>query len=244
MTKANSVVKTQITASEDGAHTYEVQKIFEGMEGKTAIVIELYPTLKYSDINRLDLSAMHLLNHAGETGWNRVRIVNLFSTVFERKPLARQLQFDTENLEYFEKMLGAEDCKDCDIVVAWGTTLDNHKAAREMKSAFLQLLEQKGLAEQVKQFAVKTLETNEQISPHPLFLGLRHAREVWSVEKFPLRKVLQELEPKVPQKTGKKEGQKAEEKTSEEAGKDTHSTAPDTQKQKKETGKKPLEKKA
>ena len=214
MLEENSTVTTRITASEDTKRTFEVQKVWEDAEGRSAIVIELYPTLHISEGNRMDLSMMHLLNHVEELGWKDVRILNLFSTVFDRKPLAKQLKMDEENLAYFQKVLEQPDIKESDIVVAWGTTLENNQNAREMKKKFLSLLVQKGLGGQVKQFSVDTLETLQQISPHPLYLGLRHAREEWKLENFPLSKVLKELEPKVKQTERAKTGQNKSEEIS------------------------------
>lgn len=214
MTEETGTIKTIVAASEDGKHTFEIQKILEGVKGKSAIVIELYPTLKASNIYRTDLSMMHLTNHLQELGWNRVRILNLFSEVFDGKPLASRLKFDVENLAFFEDILEGEDMAGYDIVIAWGTTLENHKEAKEMKLEFLKILEQKGLEGQVRQLAVDTLETAKQICPHPLFLGLRHARERWRLEKFPLQKVLKELEAKKPKKAQKQTEKKKQEKTS------------------------------
>lgn len=231
MTEEMNSITTTITASEDGKHTFEIQKVLEDAEGKTAVIIELYPTLTAKDINKMDISTLHLMNHVEELGWKEVKIINLFSTVFDRKPLAAKLQFDLENLTYFEDMLDALDSRVFDFVIAWGTTLENNKAAKEMKRQFLALLEQRGLEKQVMQFSVDSLETQKQLSPHPLYLGLRHAKETWKLVPFPLQSILKELMPKPEKKTEEK---KAEGKTP-VAEKETKQT--EARKQKKGTGK-------
>lgn len=194
MLERSGTIRTTITASEDGTHTFEVRKTIEGMEGRTAIVIELYPTLTAEKIYSMDISTMHLVNHMQEIGWKEVRILNLFSKVCDRKPLASNLIFDSKNLVYFEELLETEETADYDIVIAWGSTLDNNKVAKEMKIEFLKLLKEKGLEGQVKQFSVDDLQTRQQGCPHPLFLGLRHARETWHLENFPLERILSGLE--------------------------------------------------
>ena len=83
-------VTTQIIGSNDNQNTYEVRRTWDE-NGKTAIVIELYPTISVSNIDKMDLSTMHLMNHTKELGWGSVRIVNLYSTVFEAKPRTSEL---------------------------------------------------------------------------------------------------------------------------------------------------------
>lgn len=56
------VMQTELVASEDGLHTYEVRRSWSD-KGKKGLVLELYPTLSMGRSGEMDLSTMHLLNH-------------------------------------------------------------------------------------------------------------------------------------------------------------------------------------
>lgn len=176
--------------SEDGRNTYEIRRRW-GDKGKKSLVIELYPTLRTSQCGRMDVSTMHLLNHAGEFGWSEMRIVNLYSSVFAGKPTAGQLGEDAGNLSYIEAVLEEEGIKEYDLVVAWGTTLQSHKNTIHAKIDLLSMIKEKGLAKQVRCIVTDSLDS---LGVHPLYLGLRHASETWKLKKYPLEKVLSELE--------------------------------------------------
>ncbi len=81
-------LETELVSSEDGIHTYEIRRTW-AETGRKGLVIELYPTI--DRCGELDLSTMHLMNHVRDFGWGTVRIVNLYSTVFEGKPLTGQI---------------------------------------------------------------------------------------------------------------------------------------------------------
>ena len=55
------------------------------------------------------------------------------------------------------------------------------------------MLKEKGLEEQVMHIITDSLDTNGQTGAHPLYLGLRHAKETWQLQPYPLEKVLDEL---------------------------------------------------
>lgn len=181
---------TEVVASDDGKDTYEVRRVVDnGMTGQ-AIIVELYPTLTVDTRTHFDLSTMHLMNHMNMLGWREVRVINLFSSVFSSKPLSHQLHADDENLAYMEKILSDNNIRNYDIVICWGTTLQSNAAAREMKKAFLKMVTERHLEEQLKEITVDELETNDQISPHPLYLGLRHAKDEWYLQKYTIPKLL------------------------------------------------------
>lgn len=75
------VMQTELTASDDGRHTYEVRRMWSE-QGRKGLVLELYPTLSAGRCGELDLSTMHLLNHTKDFGWGGVRIINLYSLFF------------------------------------------------------------------------------------------------------------------------------------------------------------------
>lgn len=176
--------------SDDGINTYEIRRKWAEKE-KKALVIELYPTLTADQCGNMDVSTMHLMNHVQELGWGEVRIVNLYSKVFSEKPTVSQLSEDDNNLSYIEEILEEQDIGGYDIVIAWGNTLISHRQTIQAKTDLLNMIKEKGLAEQVKCIVTDNLKAD---GVHPLYLGLRHSKDVWSLQPFPLEKVLDELE--------------------------------------------------
>lgn len=176
--------------SDDGRSTYEIHGKW-AEKGKKALVIELYPTLTADKCGSMDVSTMHLMNHVQELGWSEVRIVNLYSRVFSEKPTVSRLSADDNNLSYIEEILEEQDIGGYDIVIAWGNTLISHRQTIQAKTDLLNMIKEKGLAEQVKCIVTDNLKAD---GVHPLYLGLRHSKDVWSLQPFPLEKVLDELE--------------------------------------------------
>ena len=176
--------------SDDGINTYEIRRKWVE-KGKKALVIELYPTLTADQCGNMDVSTMHLMNHVQELGWGEVRIVNLYSKVFSEKPTVSQLSEDDNNLSYIEEILEEQDIGGYDIVIAWGNTLISHRQTIQAKTDLLTMIKEKGLAKQVKCIVTNNLKAN---GVHPLYLGLRYSKDVWSLQPFPLEKVLNELE--------------------------------------------------
>lgn len=76
-------------------------------------------------------------------------------------------------------------------MIAWGNTLISHRQTIQAKTDLLNMIKEKGLAEQVKCIVTDNLKAD---GVHPLYLGLRHSKDVWSLQPFPLEKVLDELE--------------------------------------------------
>lgn len=83
--------KEQITTEVvfNGDRTYEIKRRIEGCKGDKAILIGLYPTIDGDNITKIDSTQLHLINHMKEMGLSEVRIMNLYSEVFERKPAVR-----------------------------------------------------------------------------------------------------------------------------------------------------------
>lgn len=185
----------QITAvgTEDGKNTYEIHRKWQENQRKS-LVICLYPTISIDNLGKLDLSTMHLLNHANEFGWGEMTIVNLYSTVFEEKPLVSQLDEDSSNIAYIEEILEREDIKEYDIVIAWGSSLSTHRRTINLKIDLISMLLDKGLADNVKCITTENLDTRSEHGTHPLYLGLHFARDKWELMSFPLKNTLDELE--------------------------------------------------
>lgn len=196
-------MSVEAVGTDDGRNTYEIRRKW-GDRGKKSLVVELYPTLSPAMCGKMDLSTMHLLNHAEELGWSEIRIVNLYSRVFAGKPTASQLEEDAENLSYIETILEEEDIGEYDLVIAWGNTLLNHQNTIHAKIDLLSMMKEKGLVNQVKYIITDNLDS---YGVHPLYLGLRYASDKWKLGEYPVEKMLKELE------SGGNKAEKGEDKT-------------------------------
>lgn len=183
-------------------------------DGRKALVLELYPTISVKNPMILDVSTMHLLNHAEELGWGEVRVVNLYPYVFHAKPGVDQLHESVENLEYIRDILTGKDMDEYDIVIAYGSSLSSHAGTQHIKRKLLLMLKEYQLEAQVKHITTATNDTEKQLGTHPLYLGLRHSAELWELDRFPLEAALGELAPHnqtaeksaVSKKKGRKKG--------------------------------------
>ncbi len=191
VTEKNNMI-TEVVASDDGKHTFEIRKQWDENKGK-GIIIELYPTISKNEVNMMDISTLHLLNHASELGWGSVRILNLFSTVFKGKPLVKRLGEDLDNLNYIKEVFESEDITDYDIVIAWGTSLATNKRTQNYKLELLNTLKKQKLTKQVKQIEVDCRGEEIKDGMHPLFLGLHYSRNKWCLKPYPLSKVISDI---------------------------------------------------
>lgn len=192
MINSNYVLETEIVAADDGTRTYEIKRTWN-TDGRKAVVVELYPTLSVDRCGELDLSTMHLLNHSKELGWGCVRIVNLYSTVYERKPLASQLEYDEENLQYIEGVFKSDDIKEYDIVIATGSSLKTNKDTVMSKVALLNMIVDNKLEGNANHIVPEFVDDEWEQGIHPLFLGLHHSRDQWTLAKYDVAGELDKL---------------------------------------------------
>lgn len=172
----------QIVGSNDGSQTFEVRRTWDETK-KKGLIIELYPTISVEDIDRMDLSTMHLMNHANELGWGSTRILNLYSTVFETKPSTSKLLEEKDNMDYLKTVFSQKDITEYDIVIAWGSGLSNHLPTIRKKIEILEMLRKKKLSKNVMCIEAEYMDVQTQ-GVHPLFLGLHHAKEQWCLQSF------------------------------------------------------------
>lgn len=194
MVQENISMQVTVVGSEDGKETYEVRRQFNS-DGKKSLVLELYPTISVKNPMVLDISSLHLLNHASELGWGEIRIVNLYPYVFDRKPGVRKLHESVENMEYIRDILTSKDIEEYDIVIAYGSSLASHACTQHIKRNILLMLKEYKLEAQVKHIVTATIDTEKQLGTHPLYLGLRHSSDMWQLESFPLSLALEECSP-------------------------------------------------
>lgn len=176
-------IVTQIIGSNDKLQTYEVRRTWD--EGKKkGLIIELYPTITTDDTLKMDISTLHLLNHAEEFGWGSVRILNLYSTVFSSKPSTNKLTEESENMDFLKTVFSQADIKEYDIVIAWGSGLATHQQTIRKKIEILEMLNKRKLHKQVKCIVPEYVDDLSQQGVHPLFLGLHHPKETWYLEDY------------------------------------------------------------
>ena len=184
--KLNTVTKTyQVTttviSSKDSQNTYEIKREFDSLvSGKKMLIITLYPTIDKHNAHALDSSWMHIQKHLPDVGIGTVRMIYLFSDIWESKVLASKLDYDEDNISYIESVL--KDKVNYDgVVVAWGTSMEKNKVVSKTKVAILNLLKKYNVSN-VYQLAAEELPVGiESYSAfHPLYLGLR-SRGGWSL---------------------------------------------------------------
>lgn len=194
MIKENISMQILVVGSEDGKETYEVRRAWNP-KGRKALVLELYPTISVKNPMVLDISTLHLLNHANEIGWGEVRVVNLYPYVFDKKPGVNELHESVQNMEYIRDILTGKDIDEYDIVIAYGSSLSSHACTQHIKRNILLMLKEYKLETQVKHIVTATIDTEKQCGTHPLYLGLRHSAEMWELDSFPLAHALEECSP-------------------------------------------------
>lgn len=175
-------VETTIVGEVDGSKTYEVRKRYD-FEGRTAVVIALYPTVSLLNSYVMDNSTLFLLNHAKELGYSTIRILNIFPNVFKSKPLVKQLRQCDENMTYIESVLDSENEKGTDVIIAWGASLKSNETANNVKGEIVDMIVNKGLEKMLRCFACDSLEAEIPLTPHMLWLGL-HCKDTWHVENL------------------------------------------------------------
>lgn len=184
-------IETTIIGEQDGSKTYEVRKKYD-FEGRTSVVIALYPTVSLLNPYMMDNSTLFLLNHARELGYNYIRILNIYPNVFSRKPLSKQLRHSSENMEYIKSVLNSEKEKETDIIIAWGTSLKTNDTTNEIKAEIIRMISQIGLEQNLKHFIGIGLDREERLTPHMLWLGL-HCKGSWFVENITVKELAESI---------------------------------------------------
>lgn len=189
-------IQTDVISSDDGSETFDIHRRLSS-DGKSVILIELYPTVGIDNPISLDVSTMHVINHANELGWSDIHFINLYSKITKRKPLASTLMESEENTSWIVKLFNRKDIRNYEIVIAWGSSLQKHEETIRLKHYLLNFIKTKGLSEQTRHLTTATLSTAECLGTHPLYLGLHHSNEKWNTTPYPVDEVLKELSKKM-----------------------------------------------
>lgn len=218
MQTAESILKTTIIASDDEVNTYEVRKERIGEQGKTGIVILLYPSTKASEVFKCDDTTRALVEHMDSFGVSCLRIVNLFSKVCHARMSTRNLTVDTKNLEYIASILSEKNSKDYLYIIAWGSSLSKCVAANATKRKILELIQKVHPKAELLQISAKDVDIGCQSAIHPLWLKIRNGNSEWILEPYSIPKELYEQEKGVEKDVSTKEKVALEEVKNVKAG--------------------------
>lgn len=186
-------------------NTYEIIRELEGEEckGEEVIVIQVYPTISLQTADTIDSTSLHLQNKMKELGWSKVHMLNIFSQVVNRKPLASTLKMiDEENLSYIKEVFQTVG-QQSKVIICWGNSLLTNKAANESKRAVLEAYQKLYPKKKLWQIVTDSMY-EEMAGTHILFLGLRYADDNWYLEEYPIKKELGRLDALLNQKKEQK----------------------------------------
>ena len=195
----------------NGDRTYEIKRRIEGYKGDKAILIGLYPTIDGDNITKIDSTQLHLINHMKELGLNEVRIMNLYSEVFDRKPTTSKLTYDKENFEYITQAVNTAG--EYKLIIAYGSSHSSNKTTNTLKKNLLEAISNSNSKDRVYQIGSEYNDTMSSDPTHVLYLGLRHGDERWNLmpldvnaekEKVALRLTDNSEEKMEPKKRGRK----------------------------------------
>lgn len=217
--KVSQTIKTTIVGTERS--TFEIIKEYaeeKAVVGDEVVIIQLYPTVGIEDVGATDSTTLHLQNKMKQLGWTKVHMVNLFSQIARRKPLAGDLKaVDKENMAYVKNVI-SDVGKRGKIVVAWGNSHSTNLIVNESKKELLEFLVSSQL-ENVYQLVADSMETEAE-GTHILFLGLRYADDEWQLTDYPAKAQLEKISAQVQKRKPKTEDKKQpEEKKQPKRGK-------------------------
>lgn len=184
MVKKEINIKTDVVSSDDLRHTYSVTKTIDGVDGKDGIIIQINPTITAEEINEIDSTTMHLVNHLQELGLRSVQMINLFSKICKGKMSSRNLELDIENLKYIEAIMKEKDFKDKVFIVAWGSSMASSRACNEAKRQIVTMFKKYCKNGTIYQLRSSKLDVARYPAVHVLYLGIRHKTEKWSLIPF------------------------------------------------------------
>lgn len=184
-------IESTIIGEADGSKTYEVRKKYD-FEGRTAVIISLYPTVSLLSPYTMDKSTLFLLNHARELGYSCIRVLNIFPNVFKSKPMTKQLRQCDENIAYIKSVLNDEKDSGADIIIAWGTSLRTNETSNDIKGEIVDMIIELGLEKSLKRLTGSGLEDEHTCTPHMLWLGL-HCNGMWYAEKLAVAELCESI---------------------------------------------------
>lgn len=174
----NGSINTKVICNETKTRVYEIIREFD-YQGDEILLITLYPTI--SSPYMLDLSTMHMINHAGGSflKWSKIHFLFLFSTVAGAKLSTRNLTVDEDNLDYIRKVI--QENASSKIVISYGASMDKCPAAIKSKVELFKIIKELRPDEALWQISAYGMEEE---APHILFAGIRYGTESWSLSHY------------------------------------------------------------
>lgn len=186
--ETKSTVITTIISNKEGDRTYEIAKDIKGIEGKTAVVIMLYPGTSYKDILKCDSTSQAIINHCEELGISKIRMVNLFSKVCSSRMSTRNIEIDTENIAYIEGIMKEENANSYYWIIGWGASMSASIVANKSKYMILLKLQKHLPSVKPKQFMVDNIDLQCEKGVHPLYMGINYKNQVWTLLDYVIPK--------------------------------------------------------
>lgn len=186
----SGTMTTTIVANEDKSKVFETCRECSGSDDLgEAILISLYPVT--SDIQKMDLSTLHTLNHMEELGLKKIHFLYLFGKVCSARLSTRGIVADEESLSYVEDAL--LKYKDAKVIIGWGNSMGRSAVAIESKKRILAMVQSRE-DNQLWQLGCAGVDFSENV--HPLFLGIRqggkHCR--WELNPYEIPEELKTTE--------------------------------------------------
>lgn len=186
--ETKSTVITTIISNKEGDRTYEIAKDIKGIDGKTAVVIMLYPGTSYKDMLKCDSTSQAIINHCEELGISNIRMVNLFSKVCSSRMSTRNIEIDTENIAYIEGIMKEENANSYYWIIGWGASMSASIVANKSKYMILLKLQKHLPSVKPKQFMVDNIDLQSEKGVHPLYLGINYKNQVWTLQDYVIPK--------------------------------------------------------
>lgn len=184
MKRIHTQVETELIASDDGKHTYEVIKRLSGVEGESGYLISLYPTRNETNLFSNDSTLNHIVSHMSELGFNELHLINLFSMVVSTKISSKGLIVDEDNMKYIDKLMKEPDFKKRKFIVAWGNSMVTSKAVQLSKLNVFNRYKKHCPKNRIYQLTTVGRVLESDVAPHPLYLGIRANNAVWGLKEF------------------------------------------------------------
>lgn len=186
----SGTMTTTVVASEDKTKVFEIcRDCSDGncIKGEEAVLLTLYPTTK--EVQRVDLSTMHMINHLEELGLKKVHFLYLFSKVCSSRLSTRGIVVDEENLSYVEEAL--QKYKNAKVIVGLGNSMQKSATAISAKKRILAMTDSRE-DNRLWQLGGKGLGITDNM--HPLFMGIRYGNVKWELKPFEIPEELKVTE--------------------------------------------------
>lgn len=186
----SGTMTTTIVANEDKNKVFEICRDCsdgECAEWEEVVLLTLYPTT--NEVQRFDLSTMHMVNHLEELGLKKVHFLYLFGKVCSARLSTRGIVVDEENLSYVEQAL--QKYKNARVIIGWGNSMSKSATAISAKKRILAMMDSRE-DNRLWQLGGKSLGITDNM--HPLFMGIRYGNVKWELKPFEIPEELKATE--------------------------------------------------